>query len=200
MRVGWCRRDGLDEVGVLLSKLAAFVGQFVGLLLLQLLLMLLLLLLLSVSSHVSEARRAVLEQHLFQLLVSLLGLLDLGSEYLILTFACLLLWPPGLLLQIGLALTASQAFGRLLTLFKASRLFGTDVGRGEGLLREGLLLLLGGLGGLLLGGAAGDICPLLDGPVKQLKVLHTREKGLHLLLFVAGGVVLDEVTAGFALK
>ena len=117
MRVGWCRRDGLDEVGVLLSKLAAFVGQFVGLLLLLLLLqlllmlLLLLLLLLSVSCHVSEAWRAVLEQHLSQLLVSLLGLLDLGSEYVILTFACLLLWPPGLLLQIGLALTASQAFG-----------------------------------------------------------------------------------------
>ena len=60
MRVGRCRRDGLDEVGVLLSKLAAFMGQFVGLLLLQLLLMLLLLLLLIVACHVTEAWRAVL--------------------------------------------------------------------------------------------------------------------------------------------
>ena len=46
MRVGWHRRNGIDEIGVLLGLLASLVSQLGGLLLLQLLLMLLLLLLL----------------------------------------------------------------------------------------------------------------------------------------------------------
>ena len=94
-----------------------------------------------------------MEHHLSQLLVSLLGLLDLGSEHLILKLTCLLLWTPGLLLQIGLALTASQASRGLLALIKDLLLLGHDVGSGRamGLLGEGVLELLGGLQLLLWG-------------------------------------------------
>jgi hypothetical protein len=155
MRVGWHRRNGLDEIGVLLGLLASLVSQLGGLLLLLLLQLLLMLLLLQlrliVACHVTEAWRAVLKHHLSQLLVTLLGLLDLDSESLTLELPCLLLWSPGLLLQIGLALTASRASRGLLALLKYFCLLGRDVGRDEGLLREGMLLLLGGLQLLLWG-------------------------------------------------